>query len=344
MKGTPNSVAITIVIGVLFWIPHSLVAQTTKSGVPEQEQSAFSYDDPAPVRHSAKLSRAALDALSKDKRVASCLKMNNLNPQELPANWFVASEIHLDGPDERDLVVLPGGRLPDTPAGEVSQNACLVGANVAQMWVLRNVQNHFQLVLSQIALEMEVLQARTNGLRDIKVGAVVGMAYDASIIYKFDGQTYKIAARNSRMVGIEPPQSLSGYESREIVQSPSEPSEPVRAQARAWLWSCWNSHKVSLLTLKTHDSGGDQATSYYVTRDSDGKWEVVIQTRRVLRPTASEGSITEDELFAADEVERIEPPNEDISPPRIIPEGENVPKSQYRLEFLDYAKRVVARL
>jgi hypothetical protein len=335
--------AIAVVIGAALCLPHSLVGQTAKSSAPEQEQSTFGCDDP-PIQRPAKLSRAALDALSKDKRVASCLKRNNLNPQELPADWFVASEIHLDGPDERDLVVLPGGRLPDTPPGEISENACLVGANVDQMWVLRDVQNNFQLVLSQIALTLEVLQARTNGLRDIQVSAVAGMAYDDSIVYKFDGQTYKIVARNSLMTGVEPPHSLSGYETREIVQSPGEPAEPIRAQARAWLWQRWETHRLAYLRLKTHGSAGDEATSYYITRDSDGKWELVIQTHRVLRPTASEGSITEDELFAADEVQRIEPQGDESNASRVIPENRNVPESRYRLEFLDYADRDVARL
>jgi hypothetical protein len=335
--------AIAVVIAASL-LPRLVLGQTSKSSAPEQEQSAFGYDDPAPIQRPVKLSRAALDALSKDKRVASCLKANNLNPQELPANWFVASEIHLDGADEKDLVVLPGDPLPEPHPGEVSQNVCLIGANTAQMWVLRDVQNNFQLVLNQIALALEVLQSRTNGLRDIQVSAVVGMAYDDSIVYKFDGQTYKIAVRNSLMTGVEPPHSLSGYETREIVQLPSEPAEPIRAQARAWLWEQWKTHRLSYLKLKTHDSAGVEATSYYITRDNDGKWEVVIQSRRVLQPTASEGSITEDDLFAADEVQRIEPTGDDLQPPRVIPDSENAPGSKYKLEFLDYAQRTAATL
>ena len=114
--------AIAVAIGAAFWFPQSLIAQTAKTGLPEKEQSAFGYDDPVPVQRPVELSRAALDGLSNDKRVASCLKRNNLNPQELPANGFTASVVHLDGPEERDLVVLPGGPLPDTPPGEISQN------------------------------------------------------------------------------------------------------------------------------------------------------------------------------------------------------------------------------
>jgi hypothetical protein len=71
---------------------------------------------------------------------------------------------------------------------------------------------------------------------------------------------------------------------------------------------------------------------------------VVIQSRRALRPTASEGSITEDDLFAADEVQRIKPIGDDLQPPRVIPDSQNVPGSKYKLEFLDYAQRTVATL
>jgi hypothetical protein len=100
----------------------------------QREQSAFGIDEAVPIVRPVTLPRAALDALSRDERVASCLEDERLSVKELTASWFVASEIHLDGRNETDLVVLPGGRLPDTPAGEVSPNACLVGANTAQMW------------------------------------------------------------------------------------------------------------------------------------------------------------------------------------------------------------------
>lgn len=335
--------AIAVLIAALL-LPRLVLGQASKSSAPGQEQSSFNISDTAPIQRPVKLSRAALDALSKDESVAFCLKADKLNPQKLPANWFVASEIHLGGADEKDLVVLPGDLLPETPPDEVPPNACLMGANTAQMWVLRDVHNHFQLVLSQVALELDVLQSRTNGLRDIELGAVGGSAYADSLVYKFDGQMYKIAANNSQMIGVKPPHSLSGYETREIVQLPSEPAGPVRAQARAWLWEHWKAHRLSYLKLKTHDSAGVETTSYYITRDSDGKWEVVIKSRRVLRPTASEGSITENDLFAADEVQRVEPTGDESQSPRVIPDSQHVSGSKYKLQFLDYAQWVGATL
>jgi hypothetical protein len=189
-----------VVVSAVLCFPHVLMAQHAKPKE-QKEQSDFGIElEVAPIQRPVTPRRAALNALSKDASVASCLENEGLSPKELPANWFVASEIHLDEANESDLVVLPGGRLPDTPKGEIPPNACFWGANTGQMWVLRNTQRGFKLVLSQMGLGMSVLTTRTNGLRDIEVGAVVG-GYDDSIDYKFDGESYKIAGRTSNLIG-----------------------------------------------------------------------------------------------------------------------------------------------
>jgi hypothetical protein len=138
--------AVLAVVSAVSCVPWVLLAQSSKSSAPSQsEQSDFGIElEAEPVQRPVELPRAALDALTEDNRVARCLEKNSLSPSELPSNWFVASGIHLDGPDEVDLIVLPGGRIADTPAGKISPNACLVGANTAQMWVLRKTQTGFQ--------------------------------------------------------------------------------------------------------------------------------------------------------------------------------------------------------
>jgi hypothetical protein len=105
------------VFGVVLCVPRVLTAQHTKPDE-RKEQSKFGIEDPA-LQRPVILVRAALDALSKDERVASCLESEGLTANELPPNWFRASEIHLDGPNEGGLVVLPGDPLPATPAGEM---------------------------------------------------------------------------------------------------------------------------------------------------------------------------------------------------------------------------------
>lgn len=333
------------VVSTVLCVPHVLTAQHAKPAG-QKEQSEFNEDTDMPMQQPVLLPRAALDALSGDKRVASCLEHEGLSAEKLAGNWFVASEIHLDGPNETDLVVLPGGRLPDTPAGEISPNACFWGANTTQMWVLRNTQHGFKLVLSQIGLDMSVLATRTNGFRDIEVGAADG-GYELSIHNKFDGESYRIAARTSQMTGTEVPR-LSAFKTRKLlIQMAGQDSETVRAQARAWLWQQWRERKACYLKLTTHDETVDETSSYFITLDEKNQWQVTIQARRIVRDdqaTASQHRIIENELMIANEVQRVEPTTDDRHTPRVISEDEVLPESKYRLEFLDYASRTAATL
>jgi hypothetical protein len=335
--------ALLMIIAVLCG-PHLLIAQHTNAN-DQKEQSGFGIElGLNPILRPVDLPRAALDALSKDKRVVFCLKKYGLSPEELPANWFIASEIHLDGPNERDLVVLPSRRLPNTPAGEISQNACLPGANTAQMWVLRGNQIDFQLVLSQVGLGMSVLSTRTSGLRDIRLSAAVGGYYD-SIDYKFDGQLYEITGRSSELIGAELPRTLAGYETRkQLIQSRDQSSEDVRAQARAWIWLRWEARKTSYLRLKTHDSKGEETCSFFIAPTSSGEWQVTIQVHRIVRDEHTQRGITEYQLSIANEIQRVEPTEDDSHSPRVISGNEGLPESDYKLQFRDYGERTVATL
>lgn len=324
-------------------VPQVLTAQHTKPKEPK-EQSEFGIElEVVPIQRPVTLPQEALDALSKDERVASCLENDELSAEELPANWFAASEIHLDGPNETDLVVLPGDRLPDTPPDEPSANACLLGANTGQMWVLRQTRHGFKLVLSQIGLGLTVLAARSNGLRDIQIGAAVG-GYADSIGYKFDGQSYTIADRSSELIGAELPHTFSAFKTRKVlVQLPGQPSNVVRAQARAWLWQQWSLKKPSYLKLKTRDETAD----YFIGPGESGQWQVTIRARRIVRAdeaTASQHRITERELLVATEIQRVEPATDEMDNPRVISKDEILPESKYRLQFLDDGNRTAALL
>lgn len=327
-----------LVLGVVLSVPHVLTAQHAKPLAPK-EQSQFGIEDPA-LQRPVTLPRSALDALSKDERVGSCLEAANVNAEKLHADWFVASEIHLNGPKEADLVVLPDGRLPDAAA-------CFLGANTAQMWVLRKTPGGFKLVLSQIGLGMSVLATKTNGLRDVQIGAAVG-GYDDCIDYKFDGASYKIAARTSQPIGAELPHTLTAFRTRKVVRKQSsQSSETIRAQARAWLWQQWKGKKPSHLELTTHDEAADETSSYFMAPDDEGHWEVTIQVLRIVRDddaTASQNRVTEKELLVASELQRVEASTGNIHLPRVISENETLPGSKYRLQFLDWGKRTVATL
>ncbi len=345
--GSNLSTLALVVVSAVLCLPQVLTAQHAKPKR-QEEQSDFGIElEVAPIQRPVALERAALDALTDDAGVASCLENEGLSPKVLPANWFVASEIHLDGANESDLVVLPGGRLPDTPKGEISPNACFLGANTGQMWVLRSTQRGFKLVLSQIGLGMSVLTTRTNGFRDIEIGAFVG-GYDDSINYKFDGESYKIAGRISNLMGAELPHSLSAFGTRKmLVQLPAQTSETIRGQARAWIWHQWQEHKASYLTVKIHEEASEETSSYFIAPGKNGEWQVIIQVHRFVydeNATASQFRITEKELLVASQVQRVEPTADEIHLPRVFSKDEILPESKYRLQFMDYGNRTVATL
>jgi len=168
---------------------------------PTAEQSGFNSElEVDPVLRPVALSGEALGVLAKDKHITSCLDSRNLPPEKLPANWFVASLIHLDGPKEPDFIVLPAGRLPETPEGEISANACLVGANTGGFWVLRQTSMGFQLVLSQMAHSLDILKTRSNGLRDIRL-YTVALSKHTIQDFRFDGRMYRLSRTRTRPNG-----------------------------------------------------------------------------------------------------------------------------------------------
>jgi hypothetical protein len=168
---------------------------------PTEEQSGFNSElEIDPVQKPVALSNKALRVLAKDKLISSCLDSENIPPERLPANWFVASLIHLDGPKELDLIVLPAGRLPETPEGEISANACLVGANTGGFWVLRRTSQGFQLVLSQMAHSLDILKTRSNGLRDIRLYTIALREHSIQD-FRFDGQKYRPSRTRTRPNG-----------------------------------------------------------------------------------------------------------------------------------------------
>jgi hypothetical protein len=119
-------------------------------------------------------------------------------PEQLPAEWFVASEIHLGGPNEIDLIVLP--RLaPSKPPTEKSDNACLVGANIDPFWILRKTSQGYDLILSMSAHDLATLTTRSNGHRDIRVFSMTAINITTAD-FKFDGKRYRFRRARSKPI------------------------------------------------------------------------------------------------------------------------------------------------
>jgi hypothetical protein len=177
--------------------------QTTKKGN-EPEQTVFGAD-PLPqqfIRKPVQVPPAALQVLrdSLGRGAVNCLKSNGITADDVPALWFVASEIHLDGPEEVDLIVqpnLPKIRTDELPHHEAS--GCLLGANVGPFWVLRNTSGRYGLLLETYALSLEVLNSRSNFYRDIQAeGATAGTL--TTILYKMAVAQYQVAEKKTEPV------------------------------------------------------------------------------------------------------------------------------------------------
>ena len=124
------------------------------------EQNAFGSDSdldhPTPIPDAAV--KALREALSQD---------------ELP-DHLRASEIHLDGPSEIDLVV-----------------PVLAGGHAAVFYLLKPTSNGYQLIFDSGGDSMSVLPTRSNGYRDLQVvGITMAGAEITTVVYRFDGHKY----------------------------------------------------------------------------------------------------------------------------------------------------------
>jgi len=137
----------------------------TAQQTPAQEQTTFGSE--AALRRPVPIPDDALVVLtdSLGQGTTNCIRnMAKLTADLVPASWFVGSEIHLDGPDEIDLIVQPNDDARE------SGSVCLRGAHVVPFWVLRKGRR-YELLLATDADTLQVLDSRTNRYRDIQTAA-----------------------------------------------------------------------------------------------------------------------------------------------------------------------------
>ena len=155
---------------------------THKSGPPEQ--STFSMED-ASLQRPVSVPEGALAILRKDKHVLQYLEAEGKSAAELTAESFLASEIHLDGPEEVDLVVIGRGRL--------------LGANIAPFWVFRRLAHRYKLVLHVFAHDLSVENTRHNGLKEITAGRATAGTGVVSL-YRFEDSRYRLSQAKSERI------------------------------------------------------------------------------------------------------------------------------------------------
>ncbi|HKV64459.1 MAG TPA: hypothetical protein VJO16_21310 [Candidatus Acidoferrum sp.] len=151
----------------------SVNAQTKPKAAPA-EQTKFNLEER--VLRPATIPEDVLKVLRENSDFRTC-DVEAGSRDNVPATWYEASQIHLDGLGETDLVVK-------------AKNACMMGPNLGPFWVFRKTAEGHILVLSTDAVGVKILKSETNGLRDIRTGAVANLK-PTYVIYKFDGRVYQ---------------------------------------------------------------------------------------------------------------------------------------------------------
>jgi hypothetical protein len=148
-----------------------------------QEQSTFKADPSERLARPMPVPDAILQILSKDETVMACVRDSSIPHRSSLRSWFGASAIHLNGPDETDLVVLP--------VAKGSRVMCFQSVEgIGWFWVFRPIGGGYELVLKAAGLGLSVLDSRHNGYRDIRSGGQVGK-WSTEATFRFDGKTYR---------------------------------------------------------------------------------------------------------------------------------------------------------
>ena len=128
-----------------------LCAQQTQFGAEE------SIQQPVPLPSGA---LAVLRSAAYREILQYCADEADMKVNEIPADWFTASELELK-PGVTGLIVRGEGQ-------------CLRGAHITQFWVLVPSASLWRLVFSGRGDSLNVLKTRTNHVRDLHLVLMMG--------------------------------------------------------------------------------------------------------------------------------------------------------------------------
>jgi hypothetical protein len=160
------------------------------SGKTEREQTSFDANGSPEVTRPIPLPNSVLGILAQDKDVVACREEN---PTPLGASldsWFAASEVHLDGPTEADLVVLP--------VAQGTRYSCFHSVEgIGWFWVFRRIGARYELVLKAAGLGLTIRDARHQGYKDIQTGSAFG-THISQTTYRFENGKYSEYQREAQ--------------------------------------------------------------------------------------------------------------------------------------------------
>jgi len=153
-----------------------LLALCVSCGSPAREQARFSAGDEK-VENPISMPAGVADLLGKDPFVRTTMEQQGVAADRFPFAWFQVSEVHLAGPDERDVVVVGYGPL--------------LGANITTFWLYRPVKDGYELLLKPSAYLLHIKESRSHDYRDIEVSSATSTMTTISTL-KYDGRRYRV--------------------------------------------------------------------------------------------------------------------------------------------------------
>jgi hypothetical protein len=134
-------------------------------------QTHFYLDEP--FKRPAKIPDALVPLL---RDIAQECRAERVNAGTDVRSWFSASKINIG--DDRSALILKSGKW------------CLNGVDNNWFWIFRKTARGYRLLMSAGTISLDVLEARTRGLRNIETNAATAQT-NYTNIYKFDGERYK---------------------------------------------------------------------------------------------------------------------------------------------------------
>jgi len=164
-----------------------LSAQSVQNVERSREQTDFGaegdFHKPIPISadalQSLRMSKGADDLLQE------CAEQEGIPAAEIPATWFVASEIRLN-------------RVPSSGLVVRGEHACLGGAHISQFWVLAKSTSGYRVVFRGRADALGVLPTRTNNYRDLQLARVTQAgAYVDDVIFRYSRGEYHLSGHRT---------------------------------------------------------------------------------------------------------------------------------------------------
>lgn len=150
------------------------MARAAAPGLSKAEQTQFSAEDEG-VKLPVVMPDDVRRLLDKDDNLSDELKSNEPPLTHAPSSWFSTSEIHLAGPEEKDLVVMAIGELR--------------GANVTRFWIFRPTLSGHELIFYAPVHSLIVKRTRAKGYREIELFSATAIEW-STVTLRFDGKKY----------------------------------------------------------------------------------------------------------------------------------------------------------